>query len=160
MGWTLIDWPCRQGSSTSGATKQPATSAPRRRCWQTCLPCTRSIMGHTASRTSPPGCTKPPSCSLQVYIPQLMLIYVIICDAVFNGVYAKTLGARKAGHEVMNPHFFDTVRLSLDCDMSVVQQRARQKQINLRYHTDHTVIIRCKPHTTTTIIGFEFLKLE
>jgi glycine cleavage system pyridoxal-binding protein P len=66
-----------------------------------------------------------------------------------------TLGARKAGHEVMNPHFFDTVRLSLDCDMSVVQQRARQKQINLRYHTDHTVIYSKvqHPHTSTIIIG-------
>lgn len=39
----------------------------------------------------------------------------------------------------MNPHFFDTIRLTLNCDMSIVQQRARQKQINLRYHTDNTV---------------------
>jgi glycine dehydrogenase len=64
-----------------------------------------------------------------------------LCDLLyqfFERIIPK--GARKAGHEVMNPHFFDTIRLSLDCDMSVVQQRARQKRINLRYHTDHTVI--------------------
>ena len=37
-------WPCRRGSSTSGVTRPPPTSAQPRLCWPISLPCMLSIM--------------------------------------------------------------------------------------------------------------------
>ncbi|KAF4514030.1 UNVERIFIED_CONTAM: hypothetical protein B566_EDAN018689, partial [Ephemera danica] len=56
-----------------------------------------------------------------------------------NPGWIKAHSARQAGHTVTNPWFFDTLRLQLNTDLGVIQNRARQKEINLRYFPDDTV---------------------
>ena len=50
-------WRCRRASSTSGARRRPATSAPRRCCSPSWRACTPSTTGPKGSGASPSGCT-------------------------------------------------------------------------------------------------------
>ncbi|XP_059475308.1 glycine dehydrogenase (decarboxylating), mitochondrial [Neocloeon triangulifer] len=62
-----------------------------------------------------------------------------IATRVHDSALLLAAGARSVGHTIMNPHFFDTIRISLNCDVAEVQERAQRKQINLRYYTDGTI---------------------
>jgi hypothetical protein len=44
-----------------------------------------------------------------------------------------------AGHKVVNPQFFDTLKVMPNCDMKEIMFKAGQKEINLRYYEDQHV---------------------
>lgn len=48
-------------------------------------------------------------------------------------------GLTQAGHSVRHKHFFDTLKVGLNCDLNEVRKRAEQKMINLRYFEDGDV---------------------
>lgn len=60
-----------------------------------------------------------------------------------NRVYFGTLmlaeGAKRAGHEVHTKNFFDTLKITPACGQKQIQERALEKQINLRYFGDGDV---------------------
>ena len=49
------------------------------------------------------------------------------------------LGIKSAGHTVANDLFFDTIKVVPKDGVEAVQERAIQKEINLRYFDDGTV---------------------
>lgn len=48
-------------------------------------------------------------------------------------------GLKKRGHKVLNPLFFDTIKVEPILNMFEIQDRAAQKKINLRYFDDDTI---------------------
>lgn len=48
-------------------------------------------------------------------------------------------GAQECGNVIMNPLFFDTIKLIPSMDIAEIQHRARQKEINLRIYPDDMV---------------------
>ncbi|XP_065339438.1 glycine dehydrogenase (decarboxylating), mitochondrial [Cloeon dipterum] len=87
-------------------------------------------------------------CTAQALLANMSAMYAVyhgpqglkeIATKVHDATLLLAAGAKSVGHVVMNPLFFDTIRLSPNCDVSIIQERARQREINLRYYEDGTV---------------------
>ena len=110
---------CRRGSSTSGARRPRATSAPRRCCSRSSPACTRCTTGPTACARSPSGCTD------------------------WRAGLAAALARRRC-----TSTFFDTVTVRVPGAADDVVARARAAGINLRRVDDDTVGIALDETTT------------
>ncbi|XP_061401002.1 glycine dehydrogenase (decarboxylating), mitochondrial-like [Musca vetustissima] len=89
-------------------------------------------------------------CTAQALLANMSAMYAIYhgpegLKAIANRIHHFTLalqaGLKGAGHGVNNKHFFDTLHVTLNSDMTVeeLKARAEQKQINFRYFADGTV---------------------
>ncbi|XP_066992669.1 glycine dehydrogenase (decarboxylating), mitochondrial [Anabrus simplex] len=87
-------------------------------------------------------------CTAQALLANMSAMYAVyhgpqglkeIATAVHNATLLLSAGVRQCGNTVLNPVFFDTIRIIPGMDSGEIHHRARQKEINLRVYPDDSV---------------------
>ncbi|KAK6640123.1 hypothetical protein RUM43_008400 [Polyplax serrata] len=87
-------------------------------------------------------------CTAQALLANMSAMYAVyhgpvglkdIAMRVHGATRLVSAGIRRKGHHVLNPLYFDTIKVAPVLNMFEIQDRAAQKKINLRYFEDKTV---------------------
>ncbi|XP_064625841.1 glycine dehydrogenase (decarboxylating), mitochondrial-like [Lineus longissimus] len=87
-------------------------------------------------------------CTAQALLANMSAMYAVyhgphglkhIGKRVHHAALIVANGVTDAGHQVVNPQFFDTLKVMPNCDMKEIMFKAGQKEINLRYYQDQHV---------------------
>ncbi|KAL0277890.1 UNVERIFIED_CONTAM: hypothetical protein PYX00_005011 [Menopon gallinae] len=87
-------------------------------------------------------------CTAQALLANMSAMYCVyhgpvgiknIATRVHGATLLLSAGIRQRGHKILNPLFFDTIKVETILNMFEIQDRAAQKKINLRYFDDSTV---------------------
>ncbi|KAH7970136.1 hypothetical protein HPB49_000060 [Dermacentor silvarum] len=87
-------------------------------------------------------------CTAQALLANMSALYAIyhgpeglrdIATRVHNATLLLARGAASAGHHVVHPRFFDTLKIKPANSQEAVKKRATEKEVNLRYFVDGTV---------------------
>ena len=62
-----------------------------------------------------------------------------ISKKIHNSTLLLAKGLRDEGHEILNPLFYDTLKIKPKVSHQEIRERAIQKEINLRYYDDGCV---------------------
>ena len=62
-----------------------------------------------------------------------------ISDMKYNPFYTILIGLEDAGYTIETQAFFDTLKIQPKNNLSEIQERAKSKEINLRYFSDGCV---------------------